>query len=68
MRIKQLGYGFVCNLFLVASAMAGASGSPPAGDNGAGASEPSTYALIMLCAIPGVLLIRKALRSASAED
>ena len=48
--------------------MAGASGSPPAGDNGAGASEPSTYALIMLCAIPGVLLIRKALRSASAED
>ena len=68
MRFKELGYGLVCNVLLVASALAGSSGAPPAGDQGSGASEPSTYALIMLCAIPGVLLIRKALRSATAED
>lgn len=68
MRLKQLGYGFLCNILLVASALAGASGSPPAGDQGSGASEPSTYALIMLCAIPGVFLIRRALRSANAEE
>ena len=68
MRFKELGYGIVCNMLLVASAMAGASGSPPAGDQGAGASEPSTYALIMLCAIPGIFLIRRALRSANVED
>ena len=68
MRLKEFGYAIVCNVLLAASAFAGTSGSPPAGDQGSGASEPSTYALIMLCAIPGVLLIRRALRSANAEE
>ncbi|MGB0647152.1 MAG: hypothetical protein ACPGQS_08245 [Bradymonadia bacterium] len=66
--LRAVKAALVCNLVLVTSALAGSSGSPPAGDQGAGASEPSSFALIMLCALPGVWLINRALKSSQAED
>jgi hypothetical protein len=68
MTLQQLKYALFCNVALVTSALAGSSGSPPAGDQGAGASEPSSFALIMLCAIPGIFLINRALKSSQTED
>ena len=68
MSLRQIGYSIVCNIALVSMAFAGTSGQPPAGDQGASASEPTSFALIMLCAIPGVFLIHRALRSNGAED
>ena len=66
--LRTIGLGILYNLTLVSLAFAGASGSPPAGDQGGGASEPSSFALMMICAIPGFLLIRKALRTNLTED
>jgi hypothetical protein len=68
MTLRQLKYTLFCNLALVTSALAGSSGSPPAGDEGAGASEPTSFALIMLCVIPGIFLITRALKSSQTED
>ncbi len=68
MTLRHLKNAILCNIALVSSALAGSSGSPPAGDAGAGASEPSSFALIMLCAIPGVFLISRALKSSQTED
>jgi hypothetical protein len=68
MRLRHLKNALLCNIALVTSALAGSSGSPPAGDQGASASEPGSFALIMLCAIPGVFLIRRALKSSQTED
>ena len=68
LNLRSIKAALICNLALVTSALAGSSGSPPAGDQGAGASEPSSFALIMLCALPGVWLINRALKSTQAED
>lgn len=68
MTLRHLKNALLCNIALVSSALAGSSGSPPAGDQGAGASEPSSFALIMLCAIPGFFLISRALKSSQTED
>ncbi len=68
MTLRHLKCALFCNLALVTSALAGSSGSPPAGDQGASASEPNSFALIMLCAIPGVFLINRALKSSQTEE
>ena len=66
--LRAIKASLICNLALVSSAIAGSSGSPPAGDQGAGASEPSSFVLIMLCALPGVWLINRALKTSHFED
>ena len=68
MTLRHVKAAIWCNIALATSALAGSSGSPPAGDQGASASEPSSFALIMLCAIPGVFLINRALKSSQTED
>ena len=50
------------------SAIAGSSGSPPAGDAGGGASEPSTFALMAVAALPGLWLMRRALKHGDSEN
>ena len=52
----------------VSSALAGSSGSPPAGDAGGGASEPSTLALMAVAALPGLWLMRRALKHGDSEN
>ena len=50
------------------SALAGSSGSPPAGDAGGGASEPTTLALMAVAALPGLWLMRRAMKHGDSEN
>lgn len=52
----------------VNSALAGSSGSPPAGDAGGGASEPSTLALMAVAALPGLWLMRRAMKHGDSDN
>ena len=63
---------FYCSALMLAisvnAAFAGSSGSPPAGDAGGGASEPSTLALMAVAALPGLWLMRRALKHGDSEN